>query len=141
MTPSMKIWSLSPLPLMVLLVAGCAGPSGLRPEKGLDGTIGYSVRIESSEPGARVEVNEDTVGRTPLDLRVWGDRDGTFHNFGSSDFVIRVYPVQEGQSVQTKSFRTGGWFGQEDRVPKTLFFDLNLKSGPGFTAEPGKPRY
>ena len=127
--------------LLVLLMAGCTGTPVPRGEKGPDGTIAYYVRIESTEPGSRVEVNDDTVGKTPLDLRVWGDRDGTFHNFGSSDFVVRVFPVREGQGVQTKSFRTGGWFGQEDTIPKHLFFDQSSKSGPGFTAEPGKPRY
>jgi hypothetical protein len=124
-----------------ILLAGCAGGSGVKPEKGPDGTVAYYVRIESSEAGARVEVNDDTVGKTPMDLRVWGDRDGTFHNFGSSDFIIRVYPMSEGQGVQTKAFRTGGWFGQEDRVPKNLYFDLSQKSQPGFSVEPGKPRY
>lgn len=139
----------SPLPLglalALLAVAGCASgagdPAGTKPERGRDGTIAFYVKIESSEPGARVEVNEDQAGVTPLELRVWGDEDGTFHNFGSSDFVIRVHPVRAGQSAQTKVFRTGGWFSQEDHIPKHLYFDLDQKSQGGFTVEPGKPRY
>ena len=110
-------------------------------ERGPGGTIAYMVKIESSEPGARVEVNDDVIGKTPVDLRVWGDMDGTFHNFGSSDFVIRVIPAREGQSPQTKVFRTGGWFGQEDRIPSRLFFDLDQKNQGGFTVDPGKPRF
>lgn len=127
--------------LSVLLAGGCATGSGPRPERGPGGTIAYMVKIESSEPGARVEVNDDVVGKTPIDVRVWGDPDGTFHNFGTTDFVIRVFPVRADQSPQTKIFRTGGWFGQEDRVPSHLFFDLDQKNQGGFTVEPGKPRY
>ncbi len=123
------------------IMAGCAGTSSSSPEQGPGGTIAYMVKIESSEPGARVEVNDDFIGKTPVDLRVWGDKDGTFHNFGASDFVIRVTPVREGQSPQTKVFRTGGWFGQEDRIPNRLFFDLDQKNQGGFTVDPGKPRY
>jgi hypothetical protein len=126
---------------LAALLGGCATDSGSKPERGPDGTVAYYVKIESNEPGARVEVNDDHVGVTPIEVRIWGDEDGTFHNFGSSDFVIRVFPVREGQSTQSKVFRTGGWFAQEDRVPKHLFFDLNQKSQGGFTVEPGKPRY
>lgn len=118
-------------------LCGCAGtPSGV--EKGPDGTIAYRVEIESSEPGARVEANGDYVGRTPLTLKIFGDRDGTFHNFGSSQYVIQVFPVETNQYVQTRVFRTGGWFSQEDRVPKHLCFDLSQKS-EGFSLD--LPRY
>lgn len=90
----------------VALLVGCASATpGV--ERGPDGTVAYHVQVESSEPGARVEVNDDYVGTTPVKVRVWGDPDGTFHNFGSSDFVIRVFPAAEGH-VQTKVFRTGG---------------------------------
>lgn len=127
--------------LGLLLLAGCASPGDRTVERGPDGTVAYEITVESSEAGARVEVNDDFVGRTPLAVRVWGDPDGTFHNFGTSDFVIRVFPVREGQSPQSKLFRTGGWFSQEDRIPKRLYFDLDLKAQGGFTVEPGKPRY
>ncbi len=127
--------------MLALFAAGCAGEPANKPEHGRDGTIAYHVKIESSDPGARVEVNDDFVGVTPVEIKIWGDRDGTFHNFGSADFIIRVHPVKDGQSVQTKVFRTGGWFAQEDRVPGHLFFDLNQKAPGGFTVEPGKSRY
>jgi hypothetical protein len=126
--------------LLVVMLAGCASTE-TKPEMGPDGTIAYYVEIESNEAGARVEVNEDHVGITPIKIRVWGDKDGTFHNFGTSDFVIKVTPARDGY-VQTKVFRTGGWFAQEDRVPTKLYFDLKQKREEGaFTSEPGKPRY
>jgi hypothetical protein len=138
--PLMKSLFWSAIALTACL--GCASGGGFHAESGPGGTIAYMVKIESSEPGARVEVNDDFVGRTPVDVKIFGDRDGTFHNFGSSDFVIRVFPVKEGQHMQSKVFRTGGWFAQEDRIPTRLFFDLNQTgSGTGFTVDPGKPRY
>lgn len=96
----------------LFLCSGCASTGGV--ERGRDGTIAYLVEIESSEPGARVEANGENVGKTPLTLKIFGDNDGTFHNFGSQQYVIQVFPVQTNQFVQTRVFRTGGWFSQED---------------------------
>lgn len=122
------------------MASGCQSTSPGKPERGPNGTIGYQMQIEVSDPGARVEINDEYVGTAPLEVRVWGDPDGTFHNFGSSDYVISVFPVRDGQNRQTKVFRTGGWFSQEDRIPKRLYFDLNLKEDR-FTVDPGKSRY
>jgi hypothetical protein len=115
------------------LLVGCASvPSGV--EHGREGTIAYQVQIESSDPGARVEANGDYVGNTPMVLKIFGDKDGTFHNFGTDDYVIRVYPLKPGQHPQARSFRTGRWFSQEDRIPGRLYFDLNEKS-EGFSID------
>jgi hypothetical protein len=38
------------------------------------------------------------------------------------------YPVKEGHYVQTRIFRTGRWFSQEDKIHARLYFDLNVKS-------------
>lgn len=127
--------------LGIVATAGCNSVSTGQKKHGPNGTIEYSIQIESSEPGGRVEINDDYVGKTPLEVKVWGDRDGTFHNFGAADYVIKVFPVKEGQTGQMKVFRTGGWFGQEDQIPRRLFFDLDQKGAGGFTAEPGKPRF
>ena len=98
-------------------------------EKGPQGTIAYFVSIETSDPDVRIEVNEDYIGKAPLTLKIWGDKDGTFHNFGSADYVIKAIPNNTNLFTQTKVFRTGGWFSQEDRIPKALFFDMKQKSG------------
>jgi len=45
-----------------LIVTGCATTDGQKPEKGLHGTIAYLVEVESSEPGARVEANNEYEG-------------------------------------------------------------------------------
>ena len=64
----------------------------------------------------------------------FGDRDGTFHNFGSRGFIIKVFPVRAGQHIQTKLFETGGWWGKEDKIPGRLYFDLDQKS-EGFSID------
>ena len=110
--------------LAAALLASCATNDGQKPEKGPGGTIAYLVEVESSEPGARVEANNEYVGKTPLTLKIFGDKDGTFHNFGSYHYIITAYPLRPGQQPQTKDFRTGGWFTAEDRIPKKMFFDF-----------------
>ncbi|MBI1178062.1 PEGA domain-containing protein [bacterium] len=118
----------------LLLTVGCASaPKGA--EKGPDGTIAYTIEIEASEPGARIEVDGDYVGKAPTSVKVFGDRDGTFHNFGNQEYVIKAYPVKPGQQVQTKVFHTGRWFDTEDKIPKRLFFDFNLTNNGRFTID------
>jgi hypothetical protein len=110
----------------VLVFAGCATSSSTaqKPERGPGGTIAYYVEIQSSEPGARIEANNEDIGTTPTTLRIFGDKDGTFHNFGSYHYTITAYPVRSGEQPQTKDFRTGGWFTPEDNIPKKIFFDF-----------------
>ena len=128
----------SAVALCLFMLAGCSStpPSA---ERGPNGTIAYYVTIESSEPGVRIEANNDFIGKSPVVLKIFGDKDGTFHNFGSSDYVIRAFPSNTNQYVQTKVFRTGGWFSQEDRIPGRIFFDMSEKTG-GFSVDP-HPRY
>jgi hypothetical protein len=116
--------TLSFITLGALILTGCATPSGQQPEKGPNGTIAYLVEVESSEPGARIEANKDYIGKTPCILKIFGDKDGTFHNFGSYQYTVTAFPVRAGQEPQTKDFRTGKWFTPEDKIPKKLFFDF-----------------
>src|SRR6185436_307945 len=108
-----------------VILSGCSSTPSVTPERGREGTIAYQVQIESSEPGARVEANGDFIGKTPLTLKIFGDKDGTFHNFGTDEYVIKAFPVKPGQYVQTRAFRTGRWFSQEDKIPSRLYFDLD----------------
>jgi hypothetical protein len=125
--------------LLGVFALGCSTTSSVKPERGREGTIAYQVEIESSEPGARVEANGDFIGKTPIILKIFGDKDGTFHNFGTDDYVIKVFPVKPGQYVQTRVFRTGRWFSQEDRIPSRLYFDLDAKS-EGFSIDLPTPK-
>lgn len=111
------------------LLSGCVSTDVDQPERGKDGTIAYFVSIEASEPDVRIEANNDYIGMAPLTLKIFGDRDGTFHNFGSQEYIIRAFPKDPNKPPQTKVFRTGGWFSQEDQIPKKLYFDMNQKGG------------
>jgi hypothetical protein len=116
---------------LALILLGCASsnpdPSTSateKPEKGPHGTIAYYISVESDPAGARIEVNGDYVGKTPLKVKIFGDKDGTFHNFGSYDYVLKAYPPAPDQDPQAKHFRTGGWFTQEDMIPNRVYFDF-----------------
>ena len=125
----MKLPSQHSLPALavLLLLIGCAST----PEGHPSGTVPIEVLIETSDPGSRIEVDGEYVGVSPLKVTIWGDRDGTFHGGGDGHTVFKAYPVKPGQFMQTKSFLNGAqqfMFGQEDRVPRRLYFDLNQKS-------------
>ncbi|MBE7503374.1 MAG: hypothetical protein HS113_24415 [Verrucomicrobiales bacterium] len=112
---------------VVASLLGCSttDPGEASIERGPQGTIAYKVLIESNEPGVRIEANKEYVGTTPLELKIFGDRDGTFHNFGSPHYVIRAIPVKPGQHAHSKFFRTGEAFTGEDLIPKRVFFDMS----------------
>jgi hypothetical protein len=110
---------------LVLLSACSSTPP--KTERGPQGTIAYYVQVETSEPGVRIEANNDYVGNTPCTLKLFGDPDGTFHNFGTYEYIVRAYPLNTNQSVQTKVFHTGGWFRDEDTIPKRIYFDMSHK--------------
>ena len=44
------------------------------------------------------------------------------------DYVVRAYPENTNQFVQTKTFRTGRWFSAEDKIPGRIYFDMNQKT-------------
>lgn len=121
----------------VFLAACESVPPGA--ERGPHGTIAYDVLVEASEPGARIEANGETVGNTPLHLKIFGDKDGTFHDFGSYYYVIRALPLTSNQFAQVRFFWTGRHFSPEDRIPQRVYFDMNQK--PPEYPPPGAPVY
>jgi hypothetical protein len=137
----MRKLAIAPLPLgMALFLAGCQTlPPGAEP--GPDGTMAYTVLIEASEPGAKIEANGEILGDTPLNLKIFGDPDGTFHDFGSEVYVIRALPLTTNQYVQVRVFGTGKWFGPEDRIPQRIHFDMNQPPPQAPQYIPGAPVY
>jgi hypothetical protein len=110
-----------------ILLAGCETlPPGA--EHGPHGTMAFDVLVDASAPGARVEANGQDVGQTPLHLKIFGDSDGTFHDFGSPYYVIRALPLSTNQFEQVRYFGTGQWFGPEDQIPRQVFFDMNQQT-------------
>jgi PEGA domain len=120
----MKTKFLFPIALVIGAVAGCQSiPPGA--ERGPQGTIAYNVLIESSPPGARIEANHENLGNTPVTLKIFGDTDGTFHDFGSYEYVIQAFPITTNQYPQTVVFRTGRMFTPEDKIPSRIYFDMS----------------
>src|SRR5215469_14008280 len=106
------------------LFAGCQTlPPGAEP--GPNGTMAYDVLIEASEPGATIVANGQQIGNTPVHLKIFGDPDGTFHDFGSYYYEIHALPLATNQFPQVKLFRTGHLFTPEDRVPQRIVFEMN----------------
>src|SRR5881392_2106679 len=84
-------------------LTGCETlPPGAEP--GPHGTMAYDVLIEASEPGARIEANGESIGNTPVHLKIFGDPDGTFHDFGSEQYVINALPLTTNQYAQIRVF-------------------------------------
>src|SRR5947199_8780769 len=101
--------------VIVLAFTGCQTiPPGA--ERGPDGTMAYDVLIEASPPGARIEANGSVIGTAPVHLKIFGDPDGTFHDFGSYNYVIRALPLGTNQFTQTRVFRTGHMMAGEDSI-------------------------
>ena len=122
------------------LVAGCESvPPGA--EVGPHGTIAYNVPIEASEPGVPIHANNQFVGNTPLTLKIFGDKDGTFHDFGSYVYVIQALPIHTNQFVQTRVYGTGRYFSREDRIPDRIYFDMNQPPPPYPAYYPPPPGY
>lgn len=129
------------LTVAVLAAAFFTGCTTLPPgaEPGPHGTMAYTVLIEATEPGARIEANGEVMGNTPLNLKVFGDPDGTFHDFGSYYFGIRALPLSTNHFAQARYFRTGRGFTPEDRIPQKIFFDMT-QPAPAYPP-PGPPVY
>ena len=122
-------------------LSGCQTPLPPGAEPGPHGTMAFQVLIEASEPGARIEVGGEHVGNTPLTLKVFGDRDGTFHDFGSYHYVVRALPLTTNQFPQARFFGTGRAWGAEDRIPERIFFDMNQPAPVYFYPPLAPPAY
>src|SRR5437762_10189178 len=86
----------------LLLLMGCETvPPGA--EHGPHNTMAYDLLVDASAPGARIEANGQVIGNTPVHLKIFGDPDGTFHDFGSPYYVVRALPLTTNQFEDRKS--------------------------------------
>ena len=86
---------------------------------------GYRVAVEVSDPGCRIELNGElvaTLTNTVGEIVLWGARDGKFR--GKQTVRIVANPVKAGQNQQTKTFYN---IRERERIPRRLYFDLNLE--------------
>jgi len=140
-------WIFAGVLAALLFVTGCqtTPPPSDGVERGPHGTIAYDVLVEASEPGARIEADGQIIGDAPVHLKIFGDKDGTFHDFGSDFYVVRGLPLETNQYPQVAMFGTGRWFGPEDRIPRRIYFDMNQRppqpAGPAYPYPYPPPYY
>jgi hypothetical protein len=89
--------------------------------------MAYEVLIEASSPGVQIEANGERAGEAPVRLKIFGDPDGTFHDFGSEYYQISALPAAgaTNQYVQNRFFRTGRFLSPQDRIPQRIYFNMN----------------
>lgn len=83
------------------------------------------IAIVSDPLGARIEVNDDYVGNTPIVVPVPCDGDG-FERFTT----IRALPTVDGQYTQQKIFLPIRRYGGNEtgsHIPSRILFQMNLK--------------
>jgi hypothetical protein len=123
------------------LLAGCATPLPPGAEPGPNGTMAFLVPVEASDPGVTIYANGQKAGVTPVTLKIFGDPDGTFHDFGSYEFVVQAVPTRTNQFVQARIFGTGRMFAREDKIPDRIHFDMNRPPPPQPTYMPAPYYY
>jgi hypothetical protein len=121
-----------------LFLAGCQSiPPGA--ERGPHGTMAYDVLVDASQPGALIRVNGQDIGNAPLHLKIFGDPDGTFHDFGSFNYVVEALPITTNQFPQVRTFQTGHLMTPEDLIPRQIHFDMNQQAPPQAYGPSGYP--
>jgi hypothetical protein len=98
---------------LALFSSGCATPPAGVPWN----ASGWGpVTIISDPPGAKIEVNGEYWGETPLQSNVW---------YSGSWWVMRIvaYPVVPGQYSHSKVIMV-------PPIPRTIYFNMNMKPAP-----------
>lgn len=118
---NLKRYSASFSILLAALLAGCASAP---PTK--------TIQIDSDPQGARVECNNEDLGKTPTTFTVRTNPEGEFLGAWAGspvvEFVAYPPPGSSNLYVQKKSFSPNGFFKAGDRIPARMFFDLHQKS-------------
>ena len=109
-----------------MLLAACSSTS--HTEKQPHGTKLFFIQIQASQEGISVQTNNVFAGKTPLTLVVLASKEGTFHNFGAPQYVIQAVPALTNGIWPTQAFRTGSGSTPGDRIPGTIFFDMEHPS-------------
>jgi hypothetical protein len=129
--------SMSKLPTRALVVLSHAAlATGLlscsstpKADKGPESTKAFYVQVQASREGVSIETNNVFAGKAPFVLRLMGDQDGTFHNFGAPEYVVRAVPETTNAFIPTQAFKTGDKSSPGDRIPGLIFLDMSNPSG------------
>jgi len=92
----------------VVFTAGCASEP-------------IATHIQSDPPGARIEVNEGTVGTAPVSVVL--PQHGSHHRL-REHVTIRAYPTGPGQYQQVKQLYYNQW------APQNIEFDMTQSAAP-----------
>lgn len=105
---------------LIVMLSGCTsmGPKGPKVEY-------FPVDIISEPLGAKVEVNDNYVGVTPLTINIEGW--ASTRTFIRSHIIV-AHPVRAGGQTQIKSFI--GWYEPDrsygDKIPDLIYFNMSL---------------
>ena len=85
----------------------------------------FPVEIISEPSGAKIEVNDNYIGETPLTINLEGWE--STRTFIRSHTIV-AHPVRAGGQLQFKYF--SGWdepdYHYGDKIPNTIYFNMNL---------------
>jgi hypothetical protein len=91
----------------------------------------FQIAIDSEPRGARIEVNREYIGETPLTYTVAGNGDRSFNGSWVQgpmiEFVATPPFAATNLYVHKKSFRPSAFFQQGDHIPEKMLFDLRRK--------------
>jgi hypothetical protein len=90
--------------------------------------MAYEVPITATHPGTKIYADGQFVGEAPMTLKIFADTDGTFHNFGSDQYVLQAVPAETNLYTQIRPFYTGGLSIPEDKIPASVHFDMSRPS-------------
>ncbi|MGI8957345.1 MAG: PEGA domain-containing protein [Chthoniobacterales bacterium] len=79
-------------------------------------------RFESSQPGARIEINNEYVGQTPFTYKWLANMYSHFGKF-ADETSIRAYPFGPHQYQQRKYFESH--HGDLPKIPQQIYFDMS----------------
>jgi hypothetical protein len=112
--------------LLLILLTGCTlfapDPNKPKPIRGLYGTWGFEVLVETKPPGAKIEVNGDTVGISPLKVMLFAEHDREVHH--NLPYIIIAYPTAPGDFQQIIRFHRDSMFNRY--IPTNIYFDMHM---------------
>ena len=115
--------------VLVILTNGCVTTQNVVP--GSNQYCDQYVETISDPPGAKIEINNQYMGETPLTVRLTRKTNYDWWNSSlvggaaavqieASPFTINAYPDQAGQFTQKK------YIGPNDVIPNKIYFNMNL---------------
>ena len=111
---------------LTLLLSGCELMETLKEEPSYS-VVPFSVKIISEPSGAKVEVNDNYIGKTPITVKLVGWK--STRTFARRHTIV-AHPVRAGGYTQSKTF--SGWHepshSRGDTIPKKIYFNMNLES-------------